>query len=98
MATLEVRQGTEQGVFLLAGEFDITCQDVFDAWLPIICEGPGPVVLDVGDLTFMDSTGIRGLLRISAERPVVLRNPHPRIKRVLEAVGLDARPEIRLEQ
>jgi anti-anti-sigma factor len=97
MATLEVRHGTEPGVFVLAGEFDITCQEIFDAWLPIICEGSGPVVLDLRDLRFMDSTGVRGLLAVCVERPVVLRHAQPAIKRLLEIVGLAARPEIKLE-
>lgn len=95
MAPLQVR--VDHGVFFLAGDLDMTHQEIFDAWIPRMCEGAGPVVLDVTDLAFMDSTGIRGLLRICAERPVVLRNAQPNVKRVIEIVGLDARPEIRLE-
>ncbi len=96
MTTLEIRQ-VEQRVFFLVGEFDMSCEQVFDAWLPVICEGHGPVVLDLRDLTFIDSTGIRAMLLVCMERPVVLRKARGQVRRVLEISGLAARHEIAVE-
>jgi len=49
-------------------------------------------------VTFIDSTGIRGMLRIAeaygGELEVV--NPHPAVRKVLRVLGLDATPPLRV--
>ncbi|MGQ0825485.1 MAG: STAS domain-containing protein [Actinomycetota bacterium] len=55
--------------------------------------GSGPLVLDLSELTYCDSCGIRVLLGLrakaaSAGRTVVLRRPHPLVRRVLEMTSV----------
>jgi anti-anti-sigma factor len=47
-------------------------------------------VLDLSDLTFIDSSGISLLVvALGQDRAVTLRNPQPFVSRVLELTGLD---------
>ena len=53
----------------------------------------GPLILDLSDLAFCDSSGMRALIGIKREaggyeRDVILRGLRPGIRRVLELVGL----------
>ena len=58
----------------------------------------GDVVLDAAGLTFLDSSGISAIVQayraahegIGQGRSVVVRNPSPRVRRVLEITGLDS--------
>jgi anti-sigma B factor antagonist len=48
------------------------------------------IVLDLTDLSFIDSSGISLLVvALSDQRDVTLRNPQPNVSRVLELTGLD---------
>jgi anti-sigma B factor antagonist len=53
----------------------------------------GPLILDLSDLVFCDSSGMRALVAIKREasrqdRDLILRGLRPGIRRVLELVGL----------
>ena len=74
----------------LAGEFDLAAapatRERFDAAL---AARPRAVVADLSDVTFMDSSALRELLRANAELGAagirfVLANPPPQVERVLE--------------
>ena len=96
MATaLEVRRGDEAGLFFLSGEFDLECREAFESWVPAFSEAGGEVVFDLSGLEFMDSSGIHCLLRLAAERDVVIRTPSAAVRRVLQIAGLDRFPGIR---
>jgi anti-anti-sigma factor len=58
-----------------------------------IAAGTGPFVVDLSELTYCDSSGINVLLDIhrraeSCGRTVILRQPHPRVKRVLDLTAV----------
>lgn len=58
------------------------------------------VVLDLADVTFLDSTGLRELVRPAVESTtVVLRRPSPSVLKVLELAGVaDLFTIVELEQ
>lgn len=87
-------------VVRLKGEFDLAGVPAFDEELE---RDPGPhegtVVLDMRDLTFLDSSGLRAVLmadrriRADGRRFVVVRGSE-RVARVLELTGVDDRLEL----
>jgi anti-sigma B factor antagonist len=91
MSNFRLHPGSD-GVFYLAGELDVASADTLEAKVQASLNGQVDVVLDVADLTFVDSTGIRAFIRLakqSAPRPLVLRNPKPNVERVLEIVSIE---------
>ncbi|BEL12992.1 anti-sigma factor antagonist BldG [Actinoplanes sichuanensis] len=77
----------------IAGEIDMaTAPQVTDAARDAVTSGAREVRLDLAEVTFLDSTGIRTLLfaqRDAAEQGVLLRvvDAHHRVLRVLEITG-----------
>jgi len=77
----------------VAGELDLATVDEFSA---AVLSGlaRGPVLIDLREVTFMDSSGVRALntaLRESAERGRELRvseGMHPSVVQVLELTGM----------
>jgi len=63
-----------------------------DVALSPLFEAPGDVTLDVSDLTFIDSSGIRLFVRLERairDRGLLhLRGPSPHIARVFQVAGL----------
>src|ERR1700733_10229046 len=79
-------------VFVLSGELDVnTSQGLADR----LAGPPGSlVVLDLAQLTFMDSSGIGAIhaarrLTIKDGGTLVVCRPSPQVHRVLEITGLD---------
>jgi anti-anti-sigma factor len=76
----------------LVGELDLLVYEKADLALSPLFEAPGDVTLDVSDLTFIDSSGIRLLVRLEGairERGVLhLRGASPHIARVFQVAGL----------
>ena len=59
-----------------------------------LLDGTGAFVLDLSQLSFMDSTGVNALLRARAllareQRELVVVCPPGAVRRVLELVGID---------
>ena len=84
VSELEVtRQGNgEVAVLALAGELDMATTQLLDQAL----DGVGrevAVILDLGDLTFIDSHGLHALFAFAATHDLILVRPHPHIARVL---------------
>lgn len=72
----------------LSGEIDLSTADV----LRRAADGHGgPLVLDVGGVSFVDSTGVRTLMEISAERTVALHDTPTALRRMLELTQLTER-------
>jgi anti-anti-sigma factor len=91
MTNFHLQPGSD-GVFYLAGELDVASADALEATVRASLNGQADVILDVADLTFVDSTGIRAFIRLakqSAPRRVVLRNPQRNVERVLEIVTIE---------
>jgi anti-sigma B factor antagonist len=91
MAVFRLRPGSD-GVIYLEGELDVLSADALEASVQQRLDGQRDVILDLADLTFVDSTGIRAFIRLAKQtspRPVVLRNPQPHVARVLDIVRIE---------
>lgn len=93
--TFEVRVVEADGgtVIVARGEIDLTAHEPLRRCIESCSADRRHVVLDVAEVTFIDSTGLNMLVlahRRLGHRPgaVVLRNPSPAVVRVLEIAGL----------
>jgi anti-anti-sigma factor len=88
----------DDGVVWLSGELDMSTADSFSQAL---ASQPGRwrPVLDLTELTFLDSSGIRAILRLArtCQQAVVLRNTAPNVRRVLDVAGVDESMGVRIE-
>lgn len=84
-------------VVLMAGPVDLSTVDerIWEAnrVLETADGAPGRLVVDLGDVTFMDSTGVGALIAIrnlahSRNHPLFLRRTPPRISRLISMTGL----------
>jgi anti-anti-sigma factor len=90
VARLTVRFG--DGVFYLSGEFDLAGFETFVRQTDVALEGRDPIVLDLEELTFIDSNGVEAIVSLADwvdERPVILRHPRGVVAQLLELVDLD---------
>jgi len=76
----------------LIGELDLEAYERALEQLLSAFPKPGDVTLDLSELTFIDSTGIRLLVQLrraldDSDR-IVLRSPTAPVRKVLEAVGV----------
>lgn len=91
----DVRAIPGETVLTLHGELDISTQQLFASALASVDENVARIVLDLSDLTFIDCGNI-GLIyqtRILAGLRgtyLELRDPNPRLLRILELTGLTA--------
>ncbi len=74
----------------LHGELDVaTVPSVSEAIESTIDHRPSGLVVDLEDLSFMDSSGIALLVQLANRAESVrVRNPSPNVRRVLEVTGL----------
>ncbi len=91
----------ESGVgFRLSGELDLSTADALRALLAALPADGGAVVLDLADLSFMDSTGLHLFEQYARTRnggkSLVLENVPANIRRLLEITGMDQSPHIEL--
>lgn len=93
--SIEVADEAAVCVIAVTGEVDIENAADLAAVGRLVIESHRPcrVVIDLGNVGFIDSTGLRALVEIrnaavSAGRVVELRDPHPRVQRVIEIIGL----------
>ena len=99
--TLEILPLVDVVGIKLTGEVDLaTAQQLTDALANISTESE--VHLELADLTFMDSSGLRTILAFAESRngagPVILVNPSDAIQRLLAITGLAQHPKIELRQ
>ncbi len=90
---MDVSARSEDGVTIasLAGEFDAHHSDDALEALAKLELGPKGLVLDMADVTFLDSAGISSLIRLreqNADGAVTITNPSAPVQRVLGIVGL----------
>jgi anti-sigma B factor antagonist len=81
-------------VYELGGELDLDTAKVLDE-VPILPGVDETVFLDLNGLDFVDSSGLRVLVQlrrrvIDRGAHLVLRQPRPNVRRVLEVSGLDS--------
>ena len=75
----------------LRGELDLSTSEQATTGLAPLFKGSGDVTLDVADLSFVDSSGIRLFIRLhqsTEDGVLVLRAPQPHVARLLEIAGL----------
>jgi len=90
-ARFTVRPSSDD-VFYLVGELDLAFADAFDDAVRVEADAHAPVVLDLSELTFVDSTGIRAFVRLAERirpRTLVLRAPRSNVATVLEIIRID---------
>jgi anti-sigma B factor antagonist len=94
---LTIEEEDDGRTLVVRGEIDMSnVEDLVSA----VLSRPGTVRvrLRMDGVTFIDSTGIRGLLRIAevygGELEVLA--PHPAVRKVLRVLGLDATPPLRV--
>jgi anti-anti-sigma factor len=87
-------EGRADGYTLsVGGELDMaTTRELIETVAQLVGQGVAPLTLDLGALTFMDSTGLRGILAIrdlcEAERCELALTLGPRhVQRVFELTG-----------
>ena len=78
----------------LIGELDLAAAAVCEEVIEPLCEHRATLDLDLGEVTFMDSTGLRSLLRIhricdAAGGQLRLHEVPPQVAHVLTVTGLD---------
>ena len=93
-ATLEVAPAADGGLVVrLGGELDLaSLPDVTPRLDDVLAHPSQPVVLDLGTLEFLDSTGVSVLVRIANhfERVRTASATEP-VRRVIEVLGLAPR-------
>lgn len=97
MFSVQVTQQERGAVFTLRGELDFDSMvQLYEAGDEELARGPGagPVVADCARLTFCDSSGIGGLLRLfqqlaAQERALRLAAVPPSVARQFSVTGLD---------
>jgi anti-anti-sigma factor len=93
------RQG-EARVLRLVGELDLSGVDLFERTLEGELDGEdGIVALDLRDLTFMDSSGLRALVMADRRvknvgRSLVVVRPSGSVERVMALTDVSARLEL----
>jgi anti-anti-sigma factor len=80
-------------VVALAGELDIAgLPDIAASLDGLLSRSPRPVLLDLGGLDFLDSTGVAVLVRIANHfEEVRSRSATDAVRRVIEVLGLAGR-------
>lgn len=76
----------------LVGEFDMTGVSTFEDALMGRIPANGQLTLDLSELSFIDSSGVRALVAcaqsLNGGGPLVLANPTEHVARVLDILGL----------
>lgn len=80
----------------LCGELDLASADQADETLQAAEADGAPLVVDLSGLTFMDSTGLRLILRAARRarengRSLKLVSGPPRVQRVFRVTGMESR-------
>ena len=86
---MEVRPEAMGVVITVSGHVDASNADSLRTAVASAAEEhPRRIVFDVSRLWFIDSSGLAVLLNVAATVDVVLRNPSPAVRRVVELSGL----------
>lgn len=93
---MDVQRADGRATLMLTGEFDASCVLRFERLFRAAVDDPLPcLVIDMRDVTFIDSTGLALLLRTEAASRqdgfelLILRSPAPAVRSALEASGLE---------
>jgi anti-sigma B factor antagonist len=89
----EVSHCGAETVVALSGELDVaTSAELSEALIELIDGGSTELVIDLERLAFIDSTGLSAILKakkkLEGRGRIVLREPTPMVRQVLEITGL----------
>jgi anti-sigma B factor antagonist len=88
------------GRLRLVGELDMSNADQLADMLAEIGAAGDQVILDMSELTFIDSSGVHVILRyavsLDGRGPIVLLNPGPTVMKILQIVGADSMPHVQV--
>jgi anti-anti-sigma factor len=95
---VEVRSECEATVLAVSGELDLATSPLLEAQLDLVNAQPdtGPVILDLTELEFMDSTGLSILVKahqraLQAGREFGVIRGRPQVDRLLSLTGVGDR-------
>lgn len=79
----------------LRGDFDVSCvRELRQALEAVVAEGSGGLILDLSEVTFIDSLSIAAMVaarrRLGDERRMAVVARHPYVLLIFEAGGLDS--------
>jgi anti-anti-sigma factor len=84
----------------LTGEIDMATAPALTEALLTAMAGAKTITIDMADVTFMDSSGLQAILAAAAEAttedPLVVKDPSAAVLRVMELVGVQQMPQIRI--
>jgi anti-sigma B factor antagonist len=79
----------DTAVIRITGEIDIASREALtNAAQQAIAAGASRIILDMSEVTFMDSSGISAVITAQAIAPLTLRNPSDAVQRLIAATGL----------
>ena len=85
----------------VSGELDMASADDFRDFAKTVVDPTREVVLNIVNLTFVDSSGVRAILRLAetaCPNGVVLRWPPNNVLRTLEILAVERVPGIRIQR
>lgn len=98
---LEIDGGPAARRFVVRGELDAATADLLVNKLRTAAAADGDLELEMSKVSFVDSTGLRGLLTLAksldGKGQLVLCNPSKNVRRLLEITGVENRTNLRVE-
>jgi stage II sporulation protein AA (anti-sigma F factor antagonist) len=84
----------------LAGEIDMATAPALQGALLVALADGRPVTVDMKDVTFIDSSGLKVIVAAATEtasgKALTVKDPSAVVRRVLELFGLEQVPQIRV--
>src|SRR4051812_13976184 len=98
--TTEVVRRDGVAIVVVRGEIDMATAPWFRQVVEVALDEGGRLEVDLHETTFMDSTGLAVLVDAyrrlgQAHEAIVLRDPQPRVRRVLHVSGVDTFVDVR---
>lgn len=89
MTQFSVEIDAVDSLIRVSGEIDLAAADAVRDSVELVSSmnTDRAVVLDLAEVTFLDSTGLRELVRPAVGREVVLRQPSPPVRKLLDLTG-----------
>ena len=86
---------------VVSGELDRDAADEFHGFAEVAVDGRQEVVLDIADVSLLDTGGVRAILRLagfSCPNGLVLHLPRENVQRVLDTLKIEEVPGIRVKR
>ena len=93
--TIGERWDADVAIATVCGEIDISTVGIFSEQLGRLAgKNPQRLVIDLAGVSFVDSSGLGGFVRIRRALPpgcpVIIRSPQRRVRRLFKITGLDS--------